>query len=52
MSRNWIFYLEDILESAQKIRRYSDGLTFEQFSVTGHGFRRGRSKSGDYRRGG
>ena len=31
MSRNWIFYLEDILESAQKIRRYSEGLTFEQF---------------------
>jgi uncharacterized protein with HEPN domain len=33
VSRNWIFYLEDILESAQKIRRYSDGLTFEQFQL-------------------
>ena len=31
MSRNWTFYLEDVLESAQKIRRYTEGLTFAQF---------------------
>ncbi len=31
MSRNWIFYLEDITESARKILRYSQGLTVDQF---------------------
>lgn len=31
MSRNWSFYLEDILESARKIQRYTKGMTFEQF---------------------
>ncbi len=31
MSRNWLFFLEDIVESARKIRRYTDGLTFVQF---------------------
>lgn len=31
MSRNWVFYLEDILESAQKVQRYAVGLTFDQF---------------------
>jgi uncharacterized protein with HEPN domain len=31
MSRNWIFYLEDIIESTRKIRRYTQGLTFDQF---------------------
>lgn len=31
MSRNWLFYLEDIVESARKIRRYTEGLTFAQF---------------------
>jgi uncharacterized protein with HEPN domain len=31
VSRNWLFYIEDIVESAQKIRRYTEGITFEQF---------------------
>ena len=31
MSRNWLFYLEDILESCGKIRRYTQGVTFEAF---------------------
>jgi uncharacterized protein with HEPN domain len=31
VSRNWLFYLEDIVESARKVRRYTDGLTFAQF---------------------
>lgn len=31
MSRNWLFYLEDIVESARKIRRYTEGVTFAQF---------------------
>lgn len=31
MSRNWVYYLDDILESAQKIQRYTRGLTLEQF---------------------
>ena len=31
MSRNWVFYLEDILESALKVQRYTEGMTFEQF---------------------
>lgn len=31
MSRNWLFYLEDIVESSSKIRRYTEGLTFAQF---------------------
>lgn len=31
MSRNWLFYIEDIVESARKIRRYTEGITFEQF---------------------
>ena len=31
MSRNWLFYLEDVVESARKIRRYTEGLTFAEF---------------------
>jgi uncharacterized protein with HEPN domain len=31
VSRNWLFYLEDIVESARKIGRYTEGLTFPQF---------------------
>ncbi|HWF58836.1 MAG TPA: DUF86 domain-containing protein [Nitrospira sp.] len=31
MSRNWLFYIEDIVESARRIRRYTEGITFEQF---------------------
>lgn len=31
MSRNWLYYLEDIVESARKIRRYTEGLTFTEF---------------------
>jgi uncharacterized protein with HEPN domain len=31
VSRNWLFYLEDIVESARKIRRYTEGVTFAQF---------------------
>ena len=31
MSRNRIFYLDDVLESARKISRYTDGLTFDKF---------------------
>jgi uncharacterized protein with HEPN domain len=31
VSRNWVFYLEDILESARKVQRYTEGMTFEQF---------------------
>lgn len=26
-----MFYLEDILESARKVQRYTEGMTFEQF---------------------
>lgn len=31
MSRSWVFYLEDILESARRVQRYTEGLTVEQF---------------------
>ena len=31
MSRDWTFYLEDIQESAQKIRQYTRGITRETF---------------------
>jgi uncharacterized protein with HEPN domain len=31
MSRNWLFYLEDILESVGKIQRYTRDVTFESF---------------------
>jgi len=31
VSRNWVFYLEDILESARKVQHYTKGLTFERF---------------------
>lgn len=31
MSRNWLFYLEDIVDGAGKIRRYTKGLTFTEF---------------------
>lgn len=31
MSRNWLFYLEDVVESVRKIERYTDGLTFVEF---------------------
>jgi uncharacterized protein with HEPN domain len=31
VSRNWPFYLEDVVESARKIGRYTEGLTFDQF---------------------
>jgi len=32
MSRDWTFYLEDILESCNKIVRYTNGVSFEQFT--------------------
>ena len=32
MSREWELYLEDILESCEKILRFTEGLTFEQFT--------------------
>ena len=31
MSRDWTFYLDDILESCSKILRYTDGMSLEQF---------------------
>lgn len=31
MSRDWTFYLEDILESALKVLAYTQGLTLEEF---------------------
>jgi|SRR5712692_87269 len=31
MSRDWTFYLEDILESGLKIQQFTSGLTLEQF---------------------
>jgi len=31
MSRDWTFYVEDILESCNKILRYTDGISLEQF---------------------
>ena len=31
MSRDWTFYVEDILESALKIQRYIAGMTLETF---------------------
>jgi uncharacterized protein with HEPN domain len=31
VSRNWPFYLEDVVESARKIGRYTEGLTFDRF---------------------
>ena len=35
MSRDWTFYLEDIQESAQKIRQYTLGITRETFAGEG-----------------
>ena len=32
MSREWELYLEDILERCEKILRFTEGLTFEQFT--------------------
>lgn len=31
MSRDWLLYLDDIVQSAEKICRYLRGLSFEQF---------------------
>ena len=31
MSRDWTFFLEDILEAANKVLRYTNGLTLEAF---------------------
>src|SRR3990172_8594003 len=31
MSRDWTFYLEDILESARKTARYTQGMTLDEF---------------------
>ena len=31
MSRDWTFFLEDILEAANKVLRYTNGLTLETF---------------------
>ena len=35
MSRDWTFYLEDIQESAHKIRQYTLGITRETFAGEG-----------------
>lgn len=35
MSRDWTFYLEDIQESAHKIRQYTIGITRETFAHKG-----------------
>lgn len=35
MSRDWTFYLEDIQESADKIKRYTLGITRETFAGEG-----------------
>ena len=32
MSRDWVLYLEDIAESASRIRRYTKGLDFDSFA--------------------
>ncbi len=31
MSRDWTFFLEDILEAANKVIRYTNGMTLESF---------------------
>ncbi len=31
MSRDWLLYLDDLVESAEKICRYVDGLSFDEF---------------------
>ena len=31
MSRNWLLYLDDIIESAEKIQRFVGGRTYENF---------------------
>ncbi|MGH8475505.1 MAG: HepT-like ribonuclease domain-containing protein [Methylococcales bacterium] len=31
MSRDWLLYLDDLVQSAEKICRYVDGLSFEEF---------------------
>jgi len=33
VSRDWILYLDDILESSKKILRYVEGLTIDQFKA-------------------
>jgi uncharacterized protein with HEPN domain len=33
VSRDWILYLDDILESSKKILRYVEGLTLDQFKA-------------------
>ena len=33
MSRDWTFFLEDIQESCSRVLRYTQGMTFEQFSA-------------------
>ncbi len=32
MSRDWTFYLEDILNAARKILRYTEGIDFDEFN--------------------
>jgi len=31
VSRDWTFFLEDILEASNKVRRYTNGMTLETF---------------------
>jgi uncharacterized protein with HEPN domain len=31
MSRDWTFFLDDILDAAEKVLRYTQGMTFEEF---------------------
>lgn len=31
MSRDWTFFLDDILDSADKVLRYTRGMTFDEF---------------------
>lgn len=33
MSRDWLLYLDDLIESAEKIRRFLQGRTFETFGT-------------------
>ena len=33
MSRDWLLYLDDLIDSAEKLQRYLAGRTFESFSA-------------------
>jgi|SRR5680860_102850 len=35
MSRDWTFYLEDILQSASRVVHYTQGMTLQQFQENG-----------------